>query len=77
MKNLIKNIVANSKDSKILRKDIFNYFESNEAVSKKEIKVAISELVEEGLIKINEVDGEFYDVHEYELTEKGSKEFMI
>lgn len=70
MKNLIKNIVLNSKDSKMLRKDIYDYFKDNEEVKRKDIRTAISELVGEGVLIYKLVKGKNYGVAEYSVSEE-------
>lgn len=78
MKNLIKNIIANSQDSKMLRRDIFRYFiiDPNHEIRRSQISRAIEKLTLDGVIISKLVSGTNYDATEYSLSEE-YKETML
>ena len=78
MKNFIKNIIANSKGSKMLRSDIFKYFaiSPNDEIKRSQIRTAIKKLKSEGIIISKQVPGENYEITEYLLSED-CKETML
>ena len=76
MKTLIQNIITNSKDSKILRIDIFEYFRTNEDIKRRDISKALNELINEKKVYAKLVNGENYGVTEYSLTQEW-KEALI